>query len=286
MRVARLTALLLALAWPFVAAAQAAVDGGDAPADWAARFEREVDRRLQPPLDEQAHYAERLQRALAAAHVRIERAQFVLLVDRSAFVQAILLWWVGADARPAFVGASPVSSGRPSGFDHFETPLGAFEHSLANPDFRAEGTRNVQGVRGYGDRGMRVYDFGWVLARRGWAPGEQLMRLQMHATDRALLEPRLGQRASKGCIRIPHALNLFIDRHGVLDAAYDEALAQGRGQWVLRPGHVPNPWAGRWLVVIDSERTERAAWAPVLQPRTGRVPAAAAASTPASAAAR
>jgi hypothetical protein len=48
-----------------------------------------------------------------------------------------------------------------------------------------------------------VFDFGWALAPRGWASGEQ-----MHATDRALLEPRLGERESKGCIRIPATSNL------------------------------------------------------------------------------
>jgi len=46
------------------------------------------------------------------------------------------------------VGAAPVSTGLPGRFEHFTTPLGVFEHSLANPDFRAEGTKNQFGIRG------------------------------------------------------------------------------------------------------------------------------------------
>lgn len=232
------------------------------PSDLAIHYEREVDRRLELPAPERAFYAERLLQALAAAGVRLERTQFVVLVDRNAQVQAAMVWWAAPEGTAGLVGASPASTGRPSGFEHFETPLGAFEHSLANPDFRAEGTKNAFGIRGYGDRGMRVYDFGWVMGRRAWAPGEQLMRLQLHATDRERLEPRLGQRESKGCIRIPATMNRFIDRHAVLDAAYDAALAQGRAFWVLRSDRSPTPWSGRWMVVIDSQRTTRPAWAP------------------------
>ena len=100
---------------------------------------------------------------------------------------------------------------------------------------------------------MRVYDFGWVLAERGWgAGGRSLMRLQMHATDPARLEPLLGRPASKGCIRIPASLNTFIDHHGVLDRAYLEAQAAGRPQWILQPQREPVPWPGRFLVVVDS----------------------------------
>ena len=42
------------------------------------------------------------------------------------------------------------------------------KHSLANMDFRAEGTFNDNGIRGYGRKGMRVFDFGWVVSERGW----------------------------------------------------------------------------------------------------------------------
>ena len=61
---------------------------------------------------------------------------------------------------------------------YYETPIGVFDHSIANPDSRAEGTENAMGILGYGVRGMRVYDFGWVGARKTWEPGKGIMRLQ------------------------------------------------------------------------------------------------------------
>lgn len=159
-----------------------------------------LDRRLEPP----------------PAHA----PQYFVLVDRSPRVQAALVFWRSPEGALELVGAAPASTGKPGEYEHFATPTGAFAHSLANPDFRAEGTRNAQGIRGYGERGMRVYDFGWVRATRGWGEGGSSdMRLQMHATDPERLEPLLGRAAaSKGCIRIPAALNVFIDRHGILDA--------------------------------------------------------------------
>jgi hypothetical protein len=281
MRAARLMGLGAALAVAVQVLAQPVTQSVTPPitqpADFAAHYARAVDRRLDLPAPEQVFYATRLAQALRAASVTLDRAQFVVLVDRSAQVQAVMLWWAAPDGAMQWIGASPASTGRPSGFEHFETPLGAFEHSLANLDFRAEGAVNEFGIRGYGDKGMRVYDFGWVMGKRAWAPGEQLMRLQMHATDRRQLEPRLGQRSSKGCIRIPATLNLLIDRYGVLDAAYEDAIAgEQRRFWVLRPDRTPTPWSGRWLVVIDSQRSARPTWAVPMRAAAGQALAAAA----------
>jgi hypothetical protein len=136
-----------------------------------------------------------------------------------------------------------------------------YEHTLANPDFRAEGTRNDLGIMGYGDRGRRIFDFGWVETARGWGDRHAgLMRLQVHATDPDLLEPLLGRARSKGCIRIPAAVNEFLDRRGILDADYEEAAAQGRTHWVLRADRQPARWPGRYLVVVDSGRRTRPQW--------------------------
>ena len=111
---------------------------------------------------------------------------------------------------------------------------------------------------------MRVYDFGWVQARRTWGKrGVSPMRLQMHATDPRSLELRLGSAQSLGCIRIPASLNDFIDRYAILDADYDEAIAQGRRFWVLRPDRTPTPWSGRYLVIIDTMRSSRPEWSPL-----------------------
>ena len=141
------------------------------------------------------------------------------------------------------VGASPVSTGQPGSFDHFQTLLGVFEHTVSNPDYRALGTPYRAGIRGNGVKGMRIFDFGWQRAPKSWGDGavSQIL-LQMHATDPDLLEPRLGTAQSKGCIRIPATLNRFLDRFGVLDAAYEESAQDGAsfGCWIRsanrRPG--------------------------------------------------
>ena len=235
---------------------------GEAPL--TAAFRLEVSPSLQLPPEERAAYAARLQASIDAAQLPPAPAQYILLVDRSASVQAALLYWGSVAQGWDLVGATPVSTGLPGRYEHFTTPLGVYQHSMSNPDFRAEGTKNKLGFRGYGVKGMRVYDFGWVEAPRGWGNRAMgVLRLQMHATDPVLAEPRLGTAQSEGCVRIPAALNAFIDRHGLLDAAYEEAANGGARLWVLRADRVPTPDAGRYLVVVDSERTERPAWSPL-----------------------
>lgn len=257
----RVLGMLLAALAPLMVHADEPVPGG-------AAFDREVDLRLKVPAPVQAYYAKRLGDALARAGVEDARPQYILLVDRSAHVQAGFLYWRSPEAAWHFIGASPIATGRPGEYEHFLTPLGAFAHSLANPDFRAEGTRNELGIRGYGVKGMRVYDFGWVEAERTWDPGGvSRMRLQVHSTDPDLLEPLLGTWHSKGCIRIPASLNVFIDRHGLLDADYEAAVRSGYRLWVLRAEREPTPSPGRWLVVVDSQHTARPQWA---VPRSAR----------------
>lgn len=225
-------------------------------------YAQKVDRRLSLPEQEQRFYAEQLMRELQKAAADTTSPQYALLVDRSPQVQAILLFWISDAGTPEFIGASPVSTGRKGGFMYYQTPLGVFDHTIANLDFRAEGTENALGILGYGVKGMRVYDFGWAPAQRMWKPGTGKMRLQMHATDPRYLEPRLGTVQSMGCIRIPATLNILIDHYGLLDADYEKAIARGRRFWALRPDREPTPWSGRYLVVIDSERATRPDWSP------------------------
>jgi hypothetical protein len=226
-------------------------------------FEREVTPRLHPPAEVTAAYAASLQDALGAAAVRASGLQFIVLVDRDPRVQALFVYWGSSDDGWVYVGAAPVSTGQSGRYEHFATPLGVYEHTIGNPDFRAEGTKNELGIRGYGLKGSRVYDFGWVRAPKGWGDGRRsVMRLQMHATDPDVLEQRLGTAQSKGCIRIPAALNEFIDRHGVLDADYQEELANGAHFWVLRADRTPTAWPGRYLVVVNSGHATRPPWSP------------------------
>jgi hypothetical protein len=232
------------------------------------QFEREVMPRLQIPDLELASYVRDLERTLALQGIVLAEPQLVVLVDRAPLVQALLILRGSPASGWALIGAAPVSTGVAGRFEHFLTPLGAFEHSMANPDFRAEGTKNELGIRGYGRKGSRVYDFGWRAQEKGWGKGGvSVMRLQMHSTDPDVLEQRLGTAQSKGCIRIPDSLNQFIDRRGILDAAYQEALAGGARLWVLRTDREPTRWAGRWLVVVDSGRTERPPWSTAPIPR-------------------
>jgi hypothetical protein len=260
----RLTGWERGLAVAFWAVTGFATAADDDPAQWRERFTQEVDRRLDVPVDEQQRYIGRLDTALAEADLPDLPPQTLVLVDRSAHVQAAFVLLRTPQHGWFWLGASPVSTGRTGSFDHFQTPVGVFAHGLDNPDFRAEGTFNENHIRGYGARGMRVFDFGWALAERGWgAGGQSAMRLQMHATDPNALEPRLGRAESKGCIRIPATLNVFIDRHGLLDADYEQVLAKGESLWVVRTDRVPVPWPGRYLVIVDSRTTDRPQWAPL-----------------------
>jgi hypothetical protein len=233
------------------------------------RYATEIDRQLQLPVEEQQFYGAELSRLFAGSG-----PQFIALVDRSPNVQAFLLYWRGADGVMHWIGASPVSTGHPGRFDYFETPLGVFDHTVDNPDYRAEGTRNANGICGYGVKGMRVYDFGWVRQNKGWGDRAEIeMRFQMHATDADFLEPKLGTAQSKGCIRIPGTLNRFLDNYGVLDADYVRAVAEGGRPFVLDRSWHPVAGAGRYLVVIDSDRAQRPAWAvPTPKPAPPRVP--------------
>lgn len=241
--------------------------------DLAVPFACEVDRSLEIPQAVQAEYAQRLAAALAGEGLLDSLApQHVLMVDRSPMVQAIFIFRLAPGGDWLFTGAAPVSTGLPGTFEHFATPLGVFTHTLDNFDFRAEGTLNENGIRGYGREGMRVFDFGWVSAPKGWGNrAASEMRLQMHATDPELLEPSLGRARSKGCIRIPAALDEFIDRRGILDRDYEQAAAEGRALWILRDDRETTRWPGRYLVVIDSARASRPPWSP---PPGKRIPTA------------
>ncbi|CAG4923078.1 hypothetical protein LMG31841_05754 [Paraburkholderia saeva] len=227
-------------------------------------FAREVTRRLKVPAADQAAYGTRLQAALAAKDLGGLSGEYVVLVDRNANVQALFIYFRAAPADNwQMIGASPVATGRPGEFDHFITPLGVFEHTPDNMDFRAEGTMNQNGIRGYGKRDMRIFDLGWAEGERGWGKGGvSQMRFQMHATDPDRLEPLLGIQHSKGCVRIPASLNVFLDHHGILDAEYEALVASGSPLWVLHSDRQPTPWAGRYIVVVDSQRKTRPAWSP------------------------
>jgi len=205
--------------------------------------------------EHEADWIRRTQAALTAAGQAIDRPQLLVVVDRSAQVQELCIIAARPDGPWQAVGGVKISTGQAGRFDHYFTPVGVFLHTDAVLDYRAEGTFNENHIRGLGVKGMRVWDFGWQQAVKTWrsdrAQGD--IRLLMHATDPDRLERRLGHSASKGCVRIPATMNLFLDRHGVLDADYERAAEQdGRFRALLPAKREPTALAGRALVVVDS----------------------------------
>ena len=262
------------IVWGVAALLSWSANALESPLELAIMYAAIVDKRLDLPLAEAQRYAGLIVDELNQTGLAGSPAQYLVLVDRSPRVQAVFLYWVAPDTLPQLIGASPASTGRPGRFDYFETPTGVFDHSIDNLDFRAEGTRNSQGIRGYGSKGMRVFDFGWQQAAKGWGDRSMAtMRLQMHATDPDLLENRLGTAQSKGCIRIPATLNWLIDRYGLLDADYERELGAGKTLWMLHPHRQPTPWSGRYLIVVDTHREERPSWASAPRSVSRRTPA-------------
>jgi hypothetical protein len=205
----------------------------------------------------EADIALRATTLLTATHHAIDAPQIVLVVDRNPAVQRLYVMLAmpgGPDAWRA-LGDVHVSTGQPGRKEYYITPIGVFLHTDAILDFRAQGTYNEHHVRGLGVAGMRVWDFGWQWAKKGWhTDGEGGdIRLQMHATDPKLLEYRLGRPASEGCIRVSSSMNKFLDHYGVLDADYElAAKLDARFRALLAPDRTPTPLAGRLLIVTDT----------------------------------
>jgi hypothetical protein len=193
---------------------------------------------------------------VGAASFSIDHPQLLVVVDRNPQVQELRIVLAQPADRPWLViGGAKVSTGQAGRRGYFITPTGVFRHTAGILGYRALGTYNENGIRGLGIQGMRVWDFGWETAEKGWAAADQQgeIRLLMHATDPDYLEQRLGRPASQGCVRVAAAMNRFLDRHGVLDADYEQAARDdARFDELLLPGREPTPLAGDALVIVDS----------------------------------
>jgi lipoprotein-anchoring transpeptidase ErfK/SrfK len=202
----------------------------------------------------------RTQDAVAAGGQTIDRPQLVVVVDRNPRAQQMRIVLARRDGAWDSLGGTRVSTGQMGRRDYYLTPTGIFLHTDLILDWRAEGTSNSQHIRGLGVKGMRVWDFGWQRAAKGWGTGEEGdIRLLLHATDPDYLEKRLGRPASKGCVRIPAPMNRFLDRHGVLDADYERAAKDDpRFEAVLLRERTPTLLAGNALVILDSADTPAA----------------------------
>lgn len=218
-------------------------------------LEQEVPGLITDTPEQERSWNTRARAAVVAAGYTIERPQLLVVVDRNPHAQQMRIILARPDGSWQSLGGTKVSTGRPRGFEHFLTPTGVFLHSDAIVDWRAEGTFNKHHIRGLGLAGMRVWDFGWQRALKGWGPSGKFgkMRLLMHATDPATLERRIGHRASDGCVRLPTEMDRFLDRHGVLDYDYERvAKTNPRFAELLLPDRLTTPLAGDALVVIDS----------------------------------
>lgn len=203
------------------------------------------------PLEDFIRYTEDAERQLRAAGAKLDIDQQVFLVDAGAKAQVGAVAWRSAQGAWELIGAGRVSTGAPNRFDYYLTPSGVFENTMSNHGFRAQGTPNENGIKGYGVKGKRVWDFGWQTGTKGWgAPEPRQIRFLAHATDPTYLEPRLGKQASQGCVRLSGALNEFMDAYGTLDANY-EADPKVASSWLLRKDRKPMD-AGRYMVVTRS----------------------------------
>jgi hypothetical protein len=220
-----------------------------------AAFAAEVPKRTSLDPARAREMIDRARATLADNAILFERPQLIVVVDRNPAAQDLALLLALPRGGWEIIGTTKVSTGQRGRFDYYITPIGVFFHTDAILGYRAEGTYNENGIRGLGAKGMRVWDFGWQSATKGWrSDGERGdIRLLLHATDPTALEPRLGRPASQGCVRIPSALNSFLDRHGVLDVDYERAAqTDARYRDLLRADRTPSSLAGNAMVVVDS----------------------------------
>ncbi|MCX2559963.1 L,D-transpeptidase [Acetobacter farinalis] len=219
-------------------------------------FRHEVPVALKVSATQKAAWITLAQEQIHQASFRLDRPQVLLVVDRNPAVQRMCLM-LALPGRSDWqvIGSTKVSTGTTGRKFYYITPTGVFTNTADILGYRALGTKNENGIMGNGTKGMRVWDFGWQWAEKGWLPSREKgqIRLEMHATDPVYLESRLGHVASEGCIRIPSSLNVFIDKHGLIDAEYEQmAVIDDRFRALLRPDRVASRLAGSAVVVVDS----------------------------------
>ncbi|MGE4482550.1 L,D-transpeptidase [Acidocella sp.] len=218
---------------------------------------REVPQAVISGPAENAAWVARTKAQLAASPYRLTAPQLLVAVDRNPAVQQMRIILAVPGGQWEVIGGDKVSTGRRGRKGYYVTPTGVFAHDDAILDYRAEGTYNENHIRGLGIKGRRVWDFGWRTAQKGWPGNGETgeIRLLMHATDPDVLEPRLGRPDSMGCVRISARMNMFLDRHAVLDKDYLQAArTDPRFAAILAPGGTPSPFAGTYLVIFDSAR--------------------------------
>lgn len=183
-------------------------------------------------------------------------SQFFVYVDRNPSAQFVTVGFYDAGRKQIdFLGTDLISSGNiEKGGDYFETPTGVFENLVDNFSYRALGTPNQDGWRGLGAKDSRVWDFGDQKGYKKYKNGNTVsqMRLLMHSTDPDKGEPRLGRIDSKGCVRISHGLNGFLDTFAILDRNYEQWVKTKPDSWLLKKDRKPVSYPGKYLIIGDS----------------------------------
>jgi len=181
----------------------------------------------------------------------INESQYFLYADRHPKRQLIFVCFFDHENKEIVeIGRDKISTGNPQRKgDYFFTPTGIFKNTIENSSYRALGTKNEQGWRGLGEKGSRVWDFGWQRSYKIVNNVKMYIdiRLLLHATDPDLGEQRLGGQDSKGCIRISGNLNKFLDYFGIIDKDYEK-----RQHWSLKKDRQPVSYQGEYLLVGDS----------------------------------
>ena len=184
-----------------------------------------------------------------------KREELFVFVDRNPKKQLAMLGFVTEDGSVLALGWDFISTGDPKhGRDYHYTPCGIFLNSPNNFSYRAQGTKNERGWRGYGSKGKRIWDFGWQWSTkpiRGRDEPREI-RLLMHATDPDYGESKLGSVQSKGCVRVSAKFNIFVDELGALDRLYVERLTEAKFKAIVSKQYVPHGFEGRFLLVADS----------------------------------
>lgn len=227
---------LLLSATALLAPLGAQASGVCTPRDLSRRYQSLVDRQLQVPGNESLIYGGLAESELAGQREALVGPQYLLVVDSCPAVQAAFLFWRLLPGRYELIGASPASTGDPGRAGCLQTPQGVFAQA------EVEYARRLT---------SRVYDFGLHRARKGPTGGFAPLRLQARAAT-GPTGALLGTAQSDGCILLPPGMVAFLDQFGVLDAGRSDART---------PGGEALPFAGRYLVVVDSERDERPEWA-------------------------
>jgi hypothetical protein len=188
--------------------------------------------------------------ASIAKNPNFKQSQYFIFADRNPIRQYIFVCFFEARLKNVeIIGVDKTSTGDQNLAGHYETPIGFFKNTPAIMGYRAEGTKNNRGIRGLGEKGSRVWNFGWQRTYKNGSPVS--ICFQIHGTDPDIGEPMLGRIFSKGCLHVSAKLNYFLDHYGILDKEY-ELLNKRRKISLLKEDREPVAWAGTFVLVGDS----------------------------------